>query len=102
MNIDERVKKEIRATDFEEWRRKRAERTDSPRNCNLSWLKKSVYAPLQFSSLKEAAQVMGYLFGRDAAQYVVRTGKTEWSMSLGITCNTKEELVKIIKNHERS
>lgn len=93
---------EICAADFEEWRRKRAERINSPRNCNLTWLKKSIYAPLQFTSLKETVQVIGYLFGRDAAQYVIKTGKIEWSMSLGITCNTKEEIAKIIENYERN
>ncbi len=92
----------IQAHDFEEWRRKRATAIVSPRNVGLSWLKKGIAAPLQFSSLKETASVMGYLFGRDAAQYVVNSGKTEWGMSLGITCNTKEELANIIKLHERN
>jgi len=92
----------IQAHDFEEWRKKRATAIKSPRNVGLSWFKKGISAPLQFSSLKEAASVMGYLFGRDAAQYVVDSGKTEWAMSLGITCNTKEELASIIKSYERN
>lgn len=92
----------ISAYDFEEWRRKRASAIMSPRNTGLKWFKKGIYAPLQFSSLKEAVFVMGYLFGRDAAQYVIHSGKTEWSMSLGITCNTKKELEKYIQSYERS
>jgi hypothetical protein len=93
---------QIVAHDFEEWRRKRASLIASPRNSGLNWLKRGIAVPLQFSSLKEAAFVMGYLFGRDAAQYVINGGKTEWSMSLGITCNTKEELNKIIQSYERN
>lgn len=92
----------IAAEDFEDWRRKRASAIGSPRNAGLSWLKKGIAAPLQFSSLRESAFVMGYLFGRDAAQYVINNRKTEWSMSLGITCNTKEELRKIIQAYERN
>lgn len=92
----------IAAQDFEEWRLKRSLAIQSPRNCGLTWLKKGISVPLQFESQKEAAFVMGYLFGRDAAQYVVNTGKTEWNMSLGITCNTKEELKTIIKSYERN
>ncbi|MEK7525685.1 MAG: HEAT repeat domain-containing protein [Patescibacteria group bacterium] len=92
----------IPANNFEEWRQNRATAITSPRNTNLSWLKKGIAVPLQFASLKESAFVMGYLFGRDAAQYVVNSGKTEWSMSLGITCNTKEELRNIIQSHERN
>ncbi len=90
----------IYASNFEEWRKKRMELINSPRNCGLSWFKKGISAPLQFSSLKESAHVMGYLFGRDAAQYVVKSGKIEWIMSMGITLNTKSDLKKILKKHE--
>ncbi len=92
----------IAAHDFEEWYRKRSSSIITPRNTNLKWLKKGISVPLQFSSLKESVFVMGYLFGRDAAQYIINNSKTEWSMSLGITCNTKEELKKIIQLYERS
>jgi HEAT repeat protein len=91
----------IVAQNFEEWRYKRSAEISSPRNCGLTWFKRGVAVPLQFGSLKEAAFVMGHLFGRDAAQYVVNSGKIEWGMSLGITCNTKEELGAIIKSYER-
>jgi ubiE/COQ5 methyltransferase family. len=87
----------IPAKDFEDWRKKRAAAITTPRNCGLAWFKRGVVAPLQFSSIKEAASVMGYLFGRDAAQYVIKSGKVEWEMSLGITCNTKEEIKNILK-----
>jgi HEAT repeat protein len=92
----------IAAQDFEEWRQKRSAAIQSPRNCGLTWLKKGISVPLQFESQKEAAFVMGYLFGRDAVQHIVNTGKTEWNMSLGITCNTRKELEAIIKSYERN
>jgi HEAT repeat protein len=88
----------ITAHDFEEWRRKRTSAIASPRNCGLKWFKKGISVPVQFTSLKESAYVMGYLFGRDAAQDVVNKGKVEWNMSLGITRNTKKELAAIIKS----
>ena len=45
---------------------------------------------------------MGYLFGKDAAEYVVENEKTEWMMRMGITFNTKKELKKIIKTYARN
>jgi len=92
----------IEANSFEEWREKRSSAIKSPRNLGLTWFKKGVSVPLQFTSIREAAFVMGYLFGRDAAKYVINSSKTEWEMSLGVTCNTKEELGEIIKKHEGS
>lgn len=92
----------ILARDFEEWREKRAAAILSPRNIGLHWFKKRIMVPLQFTSLKEAVFIMGYLFGRDAVHYIVNNSKTEWNMSLGITCNTKEELQRIIQSYERN
>ncbi len=91
----------IEAKDLDEWRERRLAMSTSPRNCGLTWFARGLSAPLQFGSLKEAAGVIGYLFGRDAAQYVVRTGKTEWAMSLGITRDTKKDLARIIKAQEK-
>ncbi|MCX6738843.1 MAG: helix-turn-helix domain-containing protein [Candidatus Parcubacteria bacterium] len=91
----------IQACSFEEWRSIRASSILSPRNCGLSWEKKGIVVPLQFRSLSDSAIVMGYLFGRDAAQYVIKHKKTEWLMSLGITMNTKEEIKKIIDTYEK-
>jgi len=45
---------EINANSFEEWRLKRKKMINSPRNCNLSWFKKNLLIPLQFSSLEES------------------------------------------------
>lgn len=92
----------ILADNFEDWRRLRSSAIMSPRNANLSWMKKGLCLPIRFNSLNEASQVMGYLFGRDAAQYIVKTGKIEWNMSMGITYNTKAEIGKILEKYERS
>jgi len=87
----------IDANNFEEWRRVRSTLIESPRNCKLTWIKKGILVPLQFSSIEESANVMGHLFGKEAAEYIIKNNKTDWSMSLGITHNTKEELLKILK-----
>ena len=91
---------DIDAKSFEEWRLKRIEKIDSPRNCNLTWFKKGLPIPLQFSSINESAQVMGRLFGRDALEEILKHRKTQWLMSMGITYNTKEDLKSIIKGLE--
>ena len=93
---------EIIANSFEEWRKKRQEKIISPRNCNLSWYKKGLSIPLQFSSLEESANVMGHLFGRDALEEIIKHKKVKWIMNLGITYNTKKELKKIIKDLEKN
>ncbi len=95
------VPDDAKAWDFEEWRKKRIDFIESARNCDLTWFKRGLSIPLQFSSLNTAAQVMGYLFGRDAAKEVVRSNKTEWTMSLGITRDTKKDLSRIIKSYEK-
>lgn len=88
---------EIGEFDFEKWRQKRMTEFDSPRNCNLSWYKERIIVPLQFDSLEQSVKIMGNLFGRDAAKDIVEKERTEWTMSLGITLNTKNEIEQIIK-----
>lgn len=92
----------IQAKTFEEWRRKRSETIVGARNCNLTWFKQGIIAPLQYASLAESVHVMGYLFGRDAAKYIIKNRKTNWNMSLGITVDNKESLKKIIDSYERN
>ena len=86
--------------DFEKWREKRIGQFNSPRNCFLTWFKRGIVVPLQFSSLEQSARIMGNLFGRDAAKNIIETEKLEWSMSLGITLNTKQEIDGIILNQQ--
>lgn len=90
---------DINAKDFEVWRLQRTEKFKSPRNCYLTWYKKRILVPLLFSSVNESAYVMGYLFGRDAAEEIIKTNRTRWQMSLGITINTKEEISSILKKY---
>ena len=52
--------------------------------------------PLQFNDQGEAVRTMGHLFGKDAAEYALKSGKTGWNMSLGITINTKAEISAIL------
>lgn len=86
----------IEASDFEDWRTKRSSMITSPRNCNLTWFKKGIVVPLQYRSQEEAVTIMGHLFGKDAAQYALDSGKSRWNMSLGITVNTKAEINQIL------
>lgn len=87
----------IIADSFYDWQRKRAQSIKSPRNCNLSWYKTNLQIPLQFSSLEESINVMGHLFGRDAAVDILKNRQVEWWMSMGITYDTKQSLKNALK-----
>ena len=87
----------IIANNFEEWRRTRERSIESPRNCNLTWYKTNLQIPLIYDTLEESINVMGHLFGRDAALEVLKNKQTIWSMSMGITWDDKESLEKILK-----
>lgn len=82
--------------DYEAWRKIKRSKILSTRNCNLKWFKTGINVPLQFHNLKESAHVMGHLFGRDCAKFIIDNNKLEWSMSLGITLNTKNEIRDIL------
>lgn len=86
----------VQARNYDEWREAKMRTSHSRSSIGLNWLRRGIYAPMQFRSMDETVRVMGYLFGRDAVQYVIRNGRTEWSMSLGITCDTKESLKSVI------
>ena len=88
----------IKAASFEEWRITRESSIKTARNCNLTWLKKNIRVPLLYDTIEETINVMGHLFGRDAAIEILKNKKTMWWMSLGITWDNKESLSKILKN----
>lgn len=92
----------IQAKTFEEWRKERISIITSPRNTHLTWLKTGIETKLKFPSLQESAYVMGTLFGESALKWIVENNKTEWQMKMAITCNTKKEIKKILKNYERA
>lgn len=87
----------IKAANFEEWRLQREASITSARNCDLTWFKKNIRVPLLFDSLEESINVMGHLFGRDAAIEVMKNKKNLWWMSLGITLDNKESISRILK-----
>ena len=87
----------IKAANFEEWRKIREASITSARNCDLTWLKKNIRVPLLYDTLEETINVMGHLFGRDAAIEILKNKRTMWWMSLGITWDNKESLSKILK-----
>jgi len=86
----------ISAKNFEEWRWKRSESVSTLRKSGLTWYKRGINVPLRFSSLQESVNVMGHLFGRDAANYIIRNNKTEWEVAIGITKDTKQSLASVI------
>jgi hypothetical protein len=88
----------IVARSFEEWRYKRVAQFESPRNCRLKWLVRGLNAPVEFGSPKTAVRVMGYLFGKSAADKVIRSNRVTWSQSVGITLDPKEGLGKILSD----
>lgn len=91
------VPDKIKAANFEEWRKAREKSITSARNCNLTWYKKNIQVPLLYDTLEETINVMGHLFGRDAALEVLKNKRTMWWMSMGITLDDKKSLSKILK-----
>lgn len=87
----------IQAANFEEWRKTREASINSARNCDLTWYKKNIKVPLLYDTLEESINVMGHLFGRDAALEILKNKRTMWWMSMGITWDNKESLSKILK-----
>lgn len=88
---------DIKANSFEEWRNIRSKSIKTVRNCNLTWYKTNLQIPLIFDTLEESVNVMGHLFGRDAATHILSTEKKMWWMAMGITWDTKDSLKKILK-----
>lgn len=87
----------IKAANFEEWRKARESSILTARNCNLTWYKKNLQVPLLYDTLEETINVMGHLFGRDAALEILKSKQTMWWMSMGITWDDKKSLSKKLK-----
>ena len=88
---------DIKSLNFEQWRSAREKSIKSARNCDLTWYKKNIKVPLLYDTLEESINVMGHLFGRDAALEVLKNRQTLWWMSMGITWDDKESLAKILR-----
>jgi len=85
---------------FEEWRKRRKSKIQSPRNCHLKFIKKNIKVPLLFEDPEEAAYVLGFLFGFTAGEWVMSQRRSEFSINVGITHNTKAELTDSIDRIE--
>ncbi len=55
---------------------------------------KKIKVPLLYDTLEESINVMGHLFGRDAALEILENKKTMRWMSMGITFDDKKSLAK--------
>lgn len=63
----------------------------------IACLSKAIYRINNDYFREESINVMGHLFGRDAAIEILKEKRTMWWMALGITWDTKETLAKKIK-----
>lgn len=91
------VPDKIEARDYHEWATKEASRESSPRNCGLTWWMNGVRLPVRFKNATDSTYVLGTLFGRDAGEWAAANRVTTLDMQVGITWNTKEDLVRIIE-----
>ena len=82
----------IKAANFEEWRKVRELSISIAKNCDLTWYKRNLQVPLLYDTLEETINVMGHLFGRDAALEVLKSKQTMWWMSMGITWDDKRNI----------
>ena len=80
-----------------EYRRRKKAKIKSPRNCNLSIVKKNLKVPVKFASKHEAANVFGHLFGYSAGSWVLENNKREYQMLVSITKDNKESIRRILK-----
>jgi ubiquinone/menaquinone biosynthesis C-methylase UbiE len=83
---------DFRRESIEEWRKRRRSRIKSPRNCHLTFIKKNFKVPLLFESPKEAAAVLGHLYGFSAGEWVSHQQRCEFSILVGITKDDTEQL----------
>ncbi len=91
---------DFRRESIEEWRRRRRAKTRSPRNCYLTFVKRGIKVPLMWPSAEEAAEVLGYLFGYSAGEWVLQQRICEFSIHVGITVDTWTDLSRSIEQLE--
>ncbi|HTJ53290.1 MAG TPA: methyltransferase domain-containing protein [Cyclobacteriaceae bacterium] len=92
---------DFRRESFEEWRKRRKNKINSPRNCHLTFIKRNIKVPLLFENAEEAAYVLGFLFGFTAGEWVTSQRRCEFSINVGITLDTKTQLSESIKKLEQ-
>ena len=70
------------------------------RNCNLDWYMNDIKTSLRFDNLSQRDYVLCNLFGDEAKNDYADSNKLEWSMHMGVTINTKEQIKIILENLE--
>lgn len=86
---------------FETWRKRRIGKIKSPRNCHLTFVKTNIQVPLLFNSPEEAAYIIGFLFGFTAGEDISKQSRREFSINVGVTNDTKENLSNSIEKLKR-
>ncbi|NOQ23735.1 MAG: methyltransferase domain-containing protein [Bacteroidales bacterium] len=86
---------------FESWRKRRIAKIKSPRNCHLTFVKKNVQVPLLFTNPEDAAYILGFLFGFTAGEDISKQSRREFSINVGITNDSKEDLFNSIEKLNR-
>ena len=79
-----------------EYRRRKKSKIKSPRNCNLSLVKKNLSVPVKFQSKHEASNVFGHLFGYSAGAWVLENNKREYQMYVSITKDDKNSIKRVL------
>lgn len=90
----------FRRETLEEWRRRRRARIRSPRNSHLTFETRNLRVPVKFETVKEAAYVMGHLFGFGAGEDVMQARRREFSILVGITRDTRGTLKRALRQIE--
>jgi ubiquinone/menaquinone biosynthesis C-methylase UbiE/HEAT repeat protein len=80
---------DFRRESLEEWRRRRRGRIRSPRNCHLTFVARNLRVPIKFSTVADAADVLGHLFGFAAGEWIIQTRRREFSMLVGVTRDSR-------------
>jgi SAM-dependent methyltransferase/HEAT repeat protein len=91
---------DFRRETLNEWRARRRARIDSTRNCHLTFVAKNLRVPLLFATPEEAAETLGFLFGNSAGEWVCKQRRTEFSIAVGVTSDSKERIATILDESE--
>jgi SAM-dependent methyltransferase len=83
---------DFRRERLDEWRTRRRARIRSPRNCGLTFVARGLRVPLAFPTVEEASSTLGYLFGYAAGEWVSAQRRSEFSIDVGITVDSREQI----------
>ena len=83
---------DFRQETLDEWRSRRRSRLSSTRNCGLTFKVRTLRVPLLFPTPEESAHTLGFLFGHSAGEWIARERRTEFSIDVGVTHDTREQI----------